>query len=135
MLNHDATVSLTPFADWLYNGDLSAPDEPDVRCNVILGDAYTIVFDTLYSPRDMVPILEFVGRRHRPVIVVNSHADLDHAWGNAAFPLVPIIGHVECRARLLGDQVVALREKQEGRIPPNSAVWSCVRLTLPSARP
>lgn len=95
----------------IYTVERGAPDEPSVRGAVILGERYTIVFDTLYSPRDMVPVLALAGGRRRPILVINSHADYDHAWGNAAFPGVPIIGHAACRERLLveGD---ALLEKQ-----------------------
>jgi glyoxylase-like metal-dependent hydrolase (beta-lactamase superfamily II) len=59
------------------------------------------------------------------LLVVNTHADYDHAWGNqvfggheAPYP-APIIGHELCAERLSGDEgrvaVATRRELQPGR--------------------
>jgi len=95
-------VTLTPISEVLVAVERGFPAEPGVRALVLCGERYTIVFDTLYSPLDMVGVLELAGQRRRPLLVINSHADLDHAWGNAAFPGIPIIGHASCRERMLG---------------------------------
>jgi glyoxylase-like metal-dependent hydrolase (beta-lactamase superfamily II) len=84
-----------------------------VRALVVLGERYTVVFDSLYGPRDMAPVLALAGERRRPVLVVNSHADYDHAWGNCAFPGAPIIGHVATRERLLAEGDVLLEKQRE----------------------
>jgi glyoxylase-like metal-dependent hydrolase (beta-lactamase superfamily II) len=103
-LNH--RVTLQPLSDRVVNAEHEADGDVGVRCTVLLGDRYTIVFDTLYSRTDMREVVALVEKRRRPVIVVNSHADDDHAWGNAAFPLAPIIGHRFCRERFLaGDEL------------------------------
>jgi glyoxylase-like metal-dependent hydrolase (beta-lactamase superfamily II) len=101
-------VQLEPF---LFSIELGEPGDPSVRALVILGERYTVVFDTLYAPQDMAPALALAGRRRRPVLVVNSHADYDHAWGNGAFPNAPIIGHAATRERLLREGGI-LKEKQ-----------------------
>jgi glyoxylase-like metal-dependent hydrolase (beta-lactamase superfamily II) len=75
----------------------------DVRGLVLTGDRYTIVFDTLYSPRDMAAVLDLAAQRRRPVLVIDSHADYDHAWGNGAFPNASIVGHIACRERLVAE--------------------------------
>ena len=113
-MNH--RVTLQPLSDRVVNAEHEVDGEVGVRCTVLLGDRYTIVFDTLYSQRDMREVGTLVEKRRRPVIVVNSHADDDHAWGNAAFPLAPIIGHRLCRERfVVGDELTSqlLRRRQE----------------------
>jgi glyoxylase-like metal-dependent hydrolase (beta-lactamase superfamily II) len=107
-------VTLHRLSDQVVNAEHETDGEPGVRCTVILGDRYTIVFDTLYSQRDMREVCTLVEERRRPVIVVNSHADDDHAWGNAAFPLAPIIAHDLCRDRFVGDELFSqLRHRQQ----------------------
>jgi len=108
-------ITLRPISDLVVNVEHEAPDEPMVRCTILLGNRYTVVFDTLYSQRDMEAVCEVVERQRRPVLVINSHADDDHAWGNAAFPLAPIVAHEFCRERFLnGDELkVQLRTRQK----------------------
>lgn len=111
---------------WLYSVEHGEPGDPSVRALVVLGERYTVVFDTLYAPEDMAPALALAGERRRPVLVVNSHADHDHAWGNAAFPGAPIIGHAATRARLLSEgDVLAERRRQD------PARYASVRLCPP----
>jgi glyoxylase-like metal-dependent hydrolase (beta-lactamase superfamily II) len=90
-----------PLTDALINFRHRAAGDVDVRASVLLGDHWSIVFDTLYSPRDLPQLCDLVERRGRPVIIVNSHADDDHAWGNSALPMAVVVGHDECRARFL----------------------------------
>ena len=53
------------------------------------------------------------------LLVVNTHADYDHAWGNQVFSgpeapyPAPIIGHVLCAERLGGGDAVTSRAKME----------------------
>src|SRR4029077_17672336 len=102
-------------SDVVINVEHEAPGEPNVRCTILLGTRYTVVFDTLYSQRDMQDVCGVVERQRRPVIVINSHADAAHAWGNAAFPLAPIVAHKSCRERfVLGHELTAqLRMRQK----------------------
>ena len=46
-------------------------------------------------------------------MVFNSHGDYDHYWGNAAFDQALIIGHEECRSRILVESEEALLANQE----------------------
>ena len=57
------------------------------------------------------------------LLVVNTHADYDHAWGNqvfsgpeAAFP-APIVGHGRCAERLSGDEGAAELARGRAREP------------------
>jgi glyoxylase-like metal-dependent hydrolase (beta-lactamase superfamily II) len=122
-------VALRPLADWVVNVERDAPGEPGVRSTVLLGERYTVVFDTLYSPRDMAPVSELADRRRRPVLVVNSHADYDHVWGNGAFPLASIVGHEACRERFLDDGDVAATLRR--LLPESPEEYSLVVLRPP----
>lgn len=108
-------VTLHHHSDQVVIAEHETSGEPGVRCTILLGERYTIVFDTLYSQRDMREVCALVEARRRPVLVINSHADDDHAWGNAAFPLAPIIGHILCRERfVVGHELTSqLRHRTE----------------------
>jgi len=70
----------------------------EVDAYVILTSRYAVVLDTLLCPEDAQAMLDLVRNElsGRAMLVVNSHADWDHCWGNARFTgklAVPIIGH------------------------------------------
>lgn len=73
-----------------------------VRAALLLGTQASLVIDTLTCPADMDAFHPLIAAHGKPLYVVNTHADWDHAWGNAAFPRTPIIGQELCRTRLLG---------------------------------
>lgn len=76
----------------------------EVRAALVTGARRRVLVDTLLSPRDVAGLAT-------PDLVVNSHADWDHVWGNPAFAgRVPIIGHRRCRERLLRDDGGQLQE-------------------------
>ena len=77
----------------------------EVDAYVVITERYVVVLDTLLCPADMVEVMRVVGGEMagRTVLCVDSHADWDHAWGNAYFTgghFAPIIAHDYCRARL-----------------------------------
>ncbi|GAC1627668.1 MAG: hypothetical protein NVS4B7_17040 [Ktedonobacteraceae bacterium] len=81
----------------------------EVDAYVVLTDSYLLVFDTLLGPADVSAMMQIVqndiGKRH--ILVVNSHADWDHAWGNAYFQgeqAAPIIAHEHGRVRMQSDE-------------------------------
>jgi glyoxylase-like metal-dependent hydrolase (beta-lactamase superfamily II) len=59
----------------------------EVDAYVVISDRYVVVLDTLLCPEDAQRMMETVEDAHagRTLLVVNSHADWDHAWGNAYF--------------------------------------------------
>jgi glyoxylase-like metal-dependent hydrolase (beta-lactamase superfamily II) len=72
-------------------------------------------------------------RQGRHLLVINTHADYDHAWGNSVFAELdsrypaPIIGHAKTRARLLGQEARdGLAKKQA-----ESSRFASVRLAPP----
>lgn len=107
-------VTVIQFRDGIYlasrplSEDLDAG--PDVRAMLLLGERRAVVVDTMNCPEDMAPFLRLIAAHGRPHIVVNTHADWDHFWGNAAFPGVPIVGHRLCRERILNPDLEGIAE-------------------------
>lgn len=68
-----------------------------VETVVVVGERYVVVVDTMINEATAGQLLE-VARPHleegRTLLVVNTHADYDHAWGNQLFAArgAPIIG-------------------------------------------
>jgi len=93
------------------------PDEVDTF--VIRAARLVVVVDTMSTPADarllraaIEPDLE-----GRTLVVVDTHADYDHAWGNQAFSDVPIIGHAICGARLQGAAAYEDLERWKSNMP------------------
>jgi glyoxylase-like metal-dependent hydrolase (beta-lactamase superfamily II) len=112
----------------------------EVDSFVVDSERWLVVVDTHSTSRLALQLAELCGAAEngRRLLVVNTHADYDHAWGNqvfsgptAAHP-APVIGHVECAARLAGDDARISWRKMEtlqpGRFddlvptPPNIVV-------------
>ena len=108
----------------------------EVDTCVVVTERYVVVVDTMATPELAAGIMEHMrdaleGRR---LLVVNTHADWDHCWGNSLFALpdgrfpAPIIGHDRARQRLLSpEEQNYLREKQ--RAEPR---FAGVRLVAPT---
>lgn len=62
-----------------------------VRALLVHGERGSALIDTFARPIDLDVVREEVERRARPLWVINSHADWDHWWGNAAFPDAPVL--------------------------------------------
>lgn len=87
----------------------------EVDAFAVRTERFVALIDTLSTPelckavlRELEPDL-----RGRPLVVVNTHADWDHVWGNAAVgDRAPIIAHASAADRLRSSQATAvLREK------------------------
>ncbi len=113
---------------------LRAGDEVDTAA--LVTERYLVVIDTMSTPHDAREALALV--RHsaggRGALVVNTHSDDDHAWGNAVYAWpdgdlpAPIIGHALGPARLTSDEAranLADRQREARRfaavrlVPPN----------------
>ncbi len=84
-----------------------------------------LVCDTYLGPDALGPALGELARDREEIVVVNTHADWDHVWGNCFFPGARIIGHRLCRERLLSSGEADLAE---------FAGWQrgAIRLVLPT---
>ncbi len=105
----------------------------EVDAYVIITERYVVVLDTMLCPADVVAMMSFVTDElaGRMVLCVDSHADWDHAWGNAYFTdeqNAPIIAHDYCRTRLLSQEAAdELAEFQQ-----SCALFREVRLVPPT---
>ncbi len=115
-----------------------------VRCGtlvnvfIVVADRYVVLVDTLLNPRTGQALLE-IAREHigarRQLLVVNTHADWDHAWGNQVFAgpdalqPAPIIATHACAERLRStgeaQKLVEMRAAQPER-------FASVRLVPPT---
>lgn len=99
-----------------------------VQAFVVVGGRYVVLIDTLINPHTALAMVE-IAREHlgdgRQLLVVNTHADWDHCWGNqvfagpnAAYP-APIIATRRCAERLRSatarQTLAELRAEQLGR--------------------
>lgn len=112
---------------WLTELELGSDVGFDVRGAVILGSERAVVWDTLSHPRDMLPIAPLV--KDKPLTVVYSHADWDHAWGTAGLPSYQeVVAHQACLERFKQDVPITLQEKQSAQ----PGEWAEVVLVPPT---
>jgi glyoxylase-like metal-dependent hydrolase (beta-lactamase superfamily II) len=96
-------VNISPIEDDIFAVNLEGT--VDVRALLIYGRDVAVLIDTLVHPSDLQEVRTRVEERGLPLFIVNSHADWDHWWGNAAFPGAPIIGH----------RLTQIRQQREGK--------------------
>jgi glyoxylase-like metal-dependent hydrolase (beta-lactamase superfamily II) len=105
----------------------------EVDAYVIITERYVVVLDTMFCPADVAAMIRSVASElaGRTVLCVNSHADWDHAWGNAYFTgehTAPIIAHEYCLTRLQSqEEADGLLEFQQ-----KYALFRDVRLVPPT---
>lgn len=108
-----------------------------VNVFVVITKRYVILIDTLLNATTAQKLVDYAQPHltNRQLLIINTHADWDHAWGNqlfngpsARYP-APIIAHEQCAARL-GDSdtqatLQALRDK-------HPAIFNEVAITAPT---
>src|SRR5579884_3358891 len=77
-----------------------------VDAYVVITDRYVVICDTMLCPEDMQLLMQEIQSTltGRALLIVNSHADWDHVWGNSYFSgkgNPSIIAHSLCRTRML----------------------------------
>lgn len=105
----------------------------------VISRRYVVLLDPLFNPTLATTMLNVVRdelRDGRQLLVINTHADWDHAWGNmifsgpAATDPAPIIAHKLCRERLLADEARAKLEQKRAEDPQMFAETTIVPPTL-----
>ncbi|MCE7986014.1 MAG: MBL fold metallo-hydrolase [Caldilinea sp. CFX5] len=134
---HTNTVELVPNQGWderilvCRNGDL-------VDTFIVVTARYVVLVDTVINPttaRQMVNYAQPYLTNGRQLLVINTHADYDHAWGNqlfagpqAEFP-APIIATRLCAEQFQDLEVLAHLQQRQAREP---AIFNEVVLTPPT---
>jgi glyoxylase-like metal-dependent hydrolase (beta-lactamase superfamily II) len=105
-------VSLAPNEGWderilvCHCGDM-------VDCFIIISDRYVILVDTMLNADTASLMLSIAGEYltdGRQLLVINTHADFDHCWGNQIFVgpyaqyAAPIIATRRCYERFTGPE-------------------------------
>ena len=97
-------------------------DQMEVDAFIVITTRYVIVLDTLLCPEDMETVMHEVREElaGREVLVVNSHADWDHCWGNNYFTgenAASIVAHDHCFTRLKSEKEKAELLEYQKRYP------------------
>lgn len=69
----------------------------DLNLHFITGRRYNYVIDTGLGSHSMAPVLAWLQRCPKPVVVVNTHFHWDHIWGNHCAADALIVSHRLCR--------------------------------------
>ncbi len=112
---------------------------PLVQVFAVITRRYVVLIDTLINPATAQTMLDHLAPwlSARALLVVNTHADYDHAWGNQLFagdaPVTsaPIIGHRRCAAEFAAPATTALLAEFRAREPH---IFGDVILTPPTVR-
>lgn len=111
-----------------------AGDEVDTAA--LVTERYVIIIDTMATPELAADIMALLrpALAGRQLLVINTHADFDHCWGNAVFAApdgaypAPIIAHEQARRRLRSDEArQSLAQRQQA-----AARFANVRLVAPT---
>jgi glyoxylase-like metal-dependent hydrolase (beta-lactamase superfamily II) len=136
---HTNEVHLLPNQGWderilvCRNGEL-------VQTFIVVTQRFVVLVDTVINPATAQRMVEHACPyldAGRTLLVINTHADYDHAWGNqlfigldARFP-APVIGSQRCAERLLDGGEAPSLAKMQATEP---AIFGEVRLTPPTVR-
>ncbi len=111
-----------------------------VQTFIVVTQRYVVLIDTVINPAMARRLVEHARpylAAGRTLLVINTHADYDHAWGNqlfagadAPFP-APIIGSQRCADRLRADEEASLLQEMQRAEPE---IFGDVRLTPPTVR-
>ncbi|GHO82868.1 MBL fold metallo-hydrolase [Dictyobacter formicarum] len=108
-------------------------DELQVDAYIIRTERFLIICDTLLCPEDAAYMLSSVQSKYsgQQLLVINSHTDWDHTWGNSYFTQTKtalIIAQSLCTQRLCDPVQQAFLEQYQQRFP----LFKNVRLVPPA---
>ncbi len=129
-VEENLTLELEPNSGWDSRIHIAKCGEL-VRAHLIESQGFLVVYDTLLGPQSGGWLRREADRlaQGRSILVVTSHADWDHYFGNQCFQDVVILGSQLCRERIQG--AVGELELSKKRIEhPRS--YSDVKLCAPN---
>ena len=129
-MSHTNSVALVQNKGWderilvLRNGEL-------VDTFIVVTERYVVVVDTMINEKTAV-FLRSHAQAHlsntRQLLVINTHADYDHAWGNQVFD-APIIGSYQCAEILREKKTKETLERMQEQEPD---IFNNVIITPPT---
>lgn len=134
---HTNEVTLVPNQGWDERILICRNDEL-VDTFIVITQRYVVLVDTLINPATARKMLSFAAphlTNGRQLLVVNSHADYDHAWGNQIFigPTAehpaPVIGRRSCAELLRSPEGTTNLQEMQQKEP---AIFGEVVLTPPT---
>lgn len=108
-----------------------------VTAFAVVSARYVVIVDTLVNADTAQAMVDVLREplQTRQLLVINTHADWDHCWGNMVFAgphathLAPIIGHHLCRERMLSYKA---RAKLAGMQAQKAETFDAVELVPPT---
>src|SRR5215813_1686771 len=103
-------------------GEMEEFSGMEVDAYAIITERYVVVCDTMLCPEDAAAMMQMVQGEltGRELLVVNSHADWDHVWGNRYFTsehAAPIIAHEHSLVRSQSRESREELEEYQQRYP------------------
>ncbi|MCL2621223.1 MAG: MBL fold metallo-hydrolase [Defluviitaleaceae bacterium] len=82
--------------------ELTVNESPDATVNMALirGKLHNFLIDTGVGANSPLPLLEIIKDCQKPLIVINTHGDWDHVYGNCAFENGVIVAHSLARKKI-----------------------------------
>ena len=104
-----------------------------VNAGIIVGDETVAVIDTGTTEDDARSLLNAVTYvTNKPVrYVINTHHHGDHSFGNWWFLPAVVVGHEQCRVRLVGDEGASHRDTLASHMPMVEEQVRAVPITPP----
>jgi glyoxylase-like metal-dependent hydrolase (beta-lactamase superfamily II) len=107
----------------------------EVDAYAIITQRYVVILDTMLCPEDAAAMTQMVQNESagRILLVVNSHVDWDHFWGNGYFTaehVAPIIAHKHALTRLQKDEAIIRKDLADYQA--RYAVFRSVTLVPPT---
>lgn len=136
-MSHTNEVEMVPNQGWDERILVCRNDEL-VDTFIIVTERYVILVDTMINATTAAKLLEFARpylTGGRQLLVANTHADYDHAWGNQLFSgadalhSAPIIGSHRCAQRFDQPAAATYLEEMQAAEPD---IFSEVRYTPPT---
>ena len=107
-----------------------------VDAYAIITNRYVIVCDTLLCPEDMIAMMDTLQNevKERQLLIVNSHADWDHVWGNSYFTgehAAPILAQAHGFNRLRSEEaLIELKHFQQDSLVFHNVVLTPATITF-----